>query len=71
MKLKKVRESAETVYRIDWPEKGWKHFYNEIFHSREKAQAYLDERNPKYKDKLVIVAEDLPERDAWVGSVKL
>ena len=63
MNLKKERRSAETIYRVDWPRRGYTNYYGSIWHSRAEAQAYIDNRNPKYKDELEIVAQEFPSHD--------
>ncbi len=62
---------ARDSYRIDHSTVGeW--FYNELFATHAEAQAHIDDRNPKYRDKLTIVKFHEPEHDSYhLGVIRL
>ena len=60
---------ARDLYRIDHATCG-EYFYGEVWTTREAAQAHIDDRNPKYRDKLTIVKFHEPEHEAiYLGSI--
>ncbi len=65
----KVRVPARDSYRIDHETIGeW--FYAEVFATQKAAQAYIDDRNPGYRDKLTVVKFHEPEHDQYhLGSI--
>lgn len=71
----KTRVPARDSYRIDHTDFMGKYadfFYNQLFATHAEAQAYIDDRNPKYKDKLTIVKFHEPAHDQYhLGSIKL
>ena len=71
MKSNKTRVPARDSYRIDHATIGeW--FYGEVWVTREGAQAHIDARNPKYRNKLTIVKFHEPEHDSYhLGSIRL
>ena len=71
MKSNKTRVPARDSYRVDHATMGeW--FYAECFATRMKAQAHIDDRNPKYRDKLTIVKFHEPAHDSYhLGSIRL
>jgi hypothetical protein len=74
MKLKKTWNEARTVYFIDRTLNSGevtKGFYSHIFDSEEKAQAFIDERNPTYRGKLSIRAEVWPAGYSYDSTIKL
>ena len=48
------------------------YFYGEVWTSREAAQAHIDDRNPKYRDKLTIVKFHEPAHEAiYLGTIRV
>ncbi len=69
--MKKTIRPAQDSYRIDHETMG-ECFYAEVFDTRADAQAHIDERSPKYRDKLTIVKFHEPEHDSYhLGSIRL
>jgi hypothetical protein len=72
---KKVRVPARDSYRIDHIDFRGEYaewFYNEMFPTKAEAEAYIDYRNPKYRNKLKVVKFHVPEHDEYdLGAIKL
>ena len=74
MQFKQKHYAARDAYRIKLHKKNgevldW--FYAEQFGSQDDAQAYIDDRNPKYKDRLEIVKFHIPAHDGLEGVMRL
>ena len=72
---KPTRVPERQAFRIDHTDffgerAEW--FYSEVFRSEAEAQAYIDDRDPKYRDLLEIVEYTEPEHDSYhLGVIKL
>ena len=71
MKFKQVQTPARDSYRIDWPNKGYKFFYSEVWDSEAGARAHINRMKPKYKDQLEIVKFHEPAHSSLQGTMKL
>ena len=68
---KRTKVPARDSYRIDHKTAG-QYFYNTVFDTHVQAQAYIDERNPKYRDKLSIVKFHEPAHNSYhVGTIRI
>ncbi len=73
MKFKQKHYAASDAYRIDLHKRNgeildW--FYGEQFGTQALAEKYIDERNPKYRDRLHIVKFHIPAHDALVSTMR-